>query len=85
MLKGVGVGYFRCKKKSHYNFIKIVIFGQVTREKKVGSGYLCHLTFILSKFSLKNFIFFEIVSDIMVSSNIFLCLKLPQTRSECDV
>ena len=46
----------------------------------MGSGYLCHLTFIFSKFTLKNFIFFEIVSDTMVSLSIFhflfICLAL---------
>ena len=37
------------------------------------NGYLCHLIFALSKFILKNFIFLEIISNIMVSQNIFLC------------
>ena len=39
--------------------------------KKVGGRYLCHLTFILSKFTLKNFIFLEMVYDTIVSPNIF--------------
>ena len=34
--------------------------------------YLCHLTFTLSKFILKNILFLEIVSDTMVSPSIFL-------------
>ena len=38
----------------------------------MGSEYLCHLTFILFKFTLKNFIFFEMVSATMVSLSIFL-------------
>ena len=38
----------------------------------MGSRYLCHLTFKLSKFTLKNFLFLEIVFDTMVSPNIFL-------------
>ena len=60
------------KKKSHHNFIKVVIFVIYYKGvKKVCSGYLSHLTFTLSKFTLKNFIFLEIVSDSMVSPSIF--------------
>ena len=56
------------KKKSHHNFIKVVIFIIYYKGgKKVGSEYLCHLIFIFSKFSLKKFIFLEMVSDTMVS------------------
>ena len=36
------------------------------------SEYLCHLTFTLSKFILKNFIFLEMLSDTIVSPSIFL-------------
>ena len=36
------------------------------------SGYLCYLTFTHFKFILKNFMFLEIMSDTMVSPNIFL-------------
>ena len=39
--------------------------------KKVGSGYLYHLTFTFSKFTLKNFLFFEMMSNTMVSPSIF--------------
>ena len=35
------------------------------------SDCLCHLTFILSKFTLKNILILVIVSDTMMSSNIF--------------
>ena len=41
----------------------------------MGSRYLYHLTFTHFKFILKYFIFFEMVSDTMVSLSIFL-LKL---------
>ena len=34
--------------------------------------YLCHLTFIFIKFIFKNFIFLEMMPNIMVSPNIFL-------------
>ena len=37
----------------------------------MGSVYLCHLTFKLSKFILKNFLFLEIVFDTVVPPNIF--------------
>ena len=37
----------------------------------MGNEYLCHLTFTLYKFTLKNFIFFEMVSDTMMSTSIF--------------
>ena len=40
----------------------------------MGNRYLYHLTFTFSKFSLKNFIFLEIVSDSMMSSSIFLII-----------
>ena len=43
----------------------------VTRGKKVGSEYLCHLTFTLFKFILKNFIILEMMFIPMVSSNVF--------------
>ena len=33
----------------------------------MGNRYLCHLIFTLSKFTFKNFIFFKIVSDTIVS------------------
>ena len=60
------------KKKSHHNFIKVVIFVIYYKGvKKVRSWYLSHLTFTLSKFTLKNFIFLEMVSDTMVSPSIF--------------
>ena len=49
-------------KISYYNFIRIVIFViYYKREKKVDSKYLCHLTFILFKFNIKNFLFLEIM------------------------
>ena len=35
------------------------------------SGYLCHFTLTLSKFTLKPFLFLEIVSNTMVSPSIF--------------
>ena len=41
----------------------------------MGNGYLCHLTFTLFKFTLKNFIFLEILPDTMVSPSIFLNYK----------
>ena len=41
----------------------------------MGNKYLYHLTFTISKFTLKNFILFEIVSDTIVSPNIFLIIK----------
>ena len=37
----------------------------------MGNGYLCNLIFTLSKFTLKNFIFFE-----MVSPSIFLFINM---------
>ena len=42
----------------------------------MGSGYLCNLIFTLSKFTLKNFIFFEMMSDTMVSPSIFLFINM---------
>ena len=39
------------------------------------NGYLCHLTFILFKFTLKNFIFLEMVSDTIVSPRFFHIYK----------
>ena len=66
-----------CKKKSHHNFIRIVIFVIYYKGvKKVISGYLCHLTFTLSKFTFKNFLFLKIVSNTMVSPNIFLSIMI---------
>ena len=38
----------------------------------MGSRYLYHLTFTLFNFILKNFMFFEMVSDTMMSPIIFL-------------
>ena len=38
----------------------------------MGNKYLYHLTFRFFKFSIKNFIFLEIMIDITVSSSIFL-------------
>ena len=41
----------------------------------MGTGYLCHLTFTLSKFTLKSFLFLEMVFDTMVLVfEDFLCL-----------
>ena len=37
----------------------------------MSSEYLYHLTFILFKFTFKNFIFFEIMFDTIVSLSIF--------------
>ena len=37
----------------------------------MSSEYLYHLTFTLFKFTFKNFIFLEMVSDIVMSSSIF--------------
>ena len=55
------------KKKSHHNFIRVMIFVIYYKgEKKVGNENLCHLTFTLSKFILKSFLFLEMVSDTMV-------------------
>ena len=45
-------------------------------KKKVGSGYLCHLTFTLSKFILKNFLFLKMGSYTMVLLSIFLKITL---------
>ena len=42
----------------------------------MGSGYLCNLIFTLSKFILKKFIFFEMVSDTMVSPSILLSINM---------
>ena len=42
----------------------------------MGNGYLSHFTFTLFKFTLKNFIFLEMVSDTMVSPSIFLFLNM---------
>ena len=68
---GVATLYYWCKKKIHHNFLRVVIFDIYFKGgKKVGCRYLCHLTFMLSKFTLKNFIFLEMVYDIMVSPNI---------------
>ena len=46
------------------------------------NGYLCHLIFIFFKFILTNFIFLEMVLDIMVSQNIFLS-KMVCTKIFC--
>ena len=43
----------------------------------MGSEYLCHLTFTLSKFTLKKFLFLEMVSDTMMSPSIFLYYETP--------
>ena len=40
----------------------------------MGNRYLCHLTFTLFKFTIKNFLVLEMVSDTMVSPSIFLFL-----------
>ena len=45
----------------------------------MGSGYLCHLIFTLFKFTLKNFLFLEMMSDTMVSQNIFLIFNIPMS------
>ena len=37
----------------------------------MGNEYLCHLTFTLSKFTFKNLLFLEMMSDATVSPNIF--------------
>ena len=37
-----------------------------------GYWYLCHLTFILFKFTLKNFLFLKIMFETMISPSIFL-------------
>ena len=49
----------------------------------MGSEYLCHLTFILSKFTLKNFIFLEMVSDTMVSPSIFFHIFIK--KGKCKI
>ena len=60
-------------KNNNYNFIRIMIFViYYKRGKKVDYEYLYHLIFIFFKFIFKNFIFFKIVSDTIVLSNIFL-------------
>ena len=48
----------------------------------MGSEYLCHLTFTLSKFTLKNFIFLEIVSDTMVSPSIFFHIFIKKASAK---
>ena len=66
----------RCQKKSYYNFIRVVIFIIYYKGwEKIGNKYLCHLIFTLSKFTFKNFLFLEIVSDTIVSSNMHFLSK----------
>ena len=57
----VGNGYL-CHKK---------VGNEYLCHKKVDSGYLCHLTFTFSSLLLKTFYFFEMMSNIVVSLNIF--------------
>ena len=53
-------------KKSHYNCIREVIFVMYCKERnKMCNEYLCHLTFTFSKFTLKNFIFFIMMYDVI--------------------
>ena len=69
--KGVATRHYWYKKKSHHNFIRVATFVIYYKGgKRVGNEYLCHLTFTIFKFTLKNFIFLEMMY-IMVSLNIF--------------
>ena len=70
------------KKKRHHNFIRIIIFVIYYKiGKKMGSKYLYHLIFTLFKFTLKNFLFLKMISEIMMSPTFSMVKKGGQPRN----
>ena len=61
----------------HFTMLKLYL------HSKIFNGYLCHLIFTLSKFTLKNFLIFEMVSTTKVSPSIFLILNTTHILITC--